>query len=260
MTPEDLKSAQTHAMLSNSVYPTVKGDLDSPPRATLPGVLPPGYTYIPPTDFANNEDKRLKGLQEKDFKDKDSHFFAGLFRNKDGKYELSIQGSQTMANHVSNANQLRGLEDAQYTKAMQLGDKLKTLLGDDFVGVTGHSKGGGQAAAVSMVTGVPAWTYNAAGLNPATIRNFKPSGGTPVEWKPDRIANFSVNRELVTDLQRDYGSWTAAGRQTDMYAINDKGELEPSDYWNRQLSTTLHRPDWPVRALGANWYATSYDN
>jgi hypothetical protein len=87
----------------------------------------------------------------------------------------------------------------QYEQAIRLTQKLQVTLGDKLTDVTGHSMGGGEVAAISMLTGIRGTTFNAAGLNPATVTS---RGGI---WDPVRaeklITNFHVDDEILTSLQ-----------------------------------------------------------
>ncbi len=164
MTPEDFKTVQEYAMMGNAAMPAVWGNNSLPMRDTVP----PGYERV--TDYAS------LGLSQLDFQDGKSHFYASLFRNKEtGKYVLAFPGTQTASDWGADISQDLGFSAKQYKLAMRLGDKVKAALTppgakeSNLVGVTGHSKGGGQAVAVAMMTGIPAITFNAAGVNPVTV-------------------------------------------------------------------------------------------
>lgn len=71
---------------------------------------------------------------------------------------------------ANNFPQSIGMETDYYDRGMRLAVDLNGR-GFPFE-LAGHSLGGGVASAASAVTGVPATTFNAAGLNPATPRRF----------------------------------------------------------------------------------------
>lgn len=54
---------------------------------------------------------------------------------------------------------------------------------------------GGMGSAASRASGLPATTYNAAGLNPATVARY---GGTPVA---SAINAIHVDKEVLTSVQ-----------------------------------------------------------
>ena len=57
---------------------------------------------------------------------------------------------------------------SQYEKAQNLALQLKNYKGCSF-SITGHSLGGGLASAAGLVTGLPTYTFNAAGVHKNTI-------------------------------------------------------------------------------------------
>ena len=220
MTPQELLRVQEWAMLGDAVFAANPG---SPDR------IPANYERV--TDFS--KDPLLKGFSRANFENKDTGFYAELYRNKDtGEYVLAIRGTRftSWADWMSNGRQNFGLEDEQYQQAMTLGKDLKRALQDKFAGVTGQSKGGGQAAAAAMVAGKPAITFNAAGLNPRTVEN---AGGTydgrNIEnW---RIGDKTRGYEALTHLQEEHPvtrhfAWPAAGeKQYDLLPIDSEGNL-----------------------------------
>lgn len=217
LTPQQFAHMQDMSMLSNSVYPKVKGD----PSQGLRETVPPHYERV--TDFSKHP--KLERFSDKDFKDPNTGLYSDLFYNKtDGSYTLVFRGSVSGKNAISNARQAAGFYDRQYQQAMDLGQDLKTALGQDFAGVTGHSKGGGQAAAVSMRTETPAITFNAAGLHHRTVQR---AGGM---WDESRITNFSVEGEVLTYVQEDqlitrYAVPSAAGNQTRIQSLDASGHF-----------------------------------
>ncbi|GEM_PF-3352604 len=61
-----------------------------------------------------------------------------------------------------------GLPNTYYSRAQNISSRIEAAGGDD-VRYVGHSLGGGLASAASRISGNPASTFNAAGLNPLTI-------------------------------------------------------------------------------------------
>ena len=76
-----------------------------------------------------------------------------------------IQDSQTCL------SQGLGFGAAAYRQAIELAKAVVEVYGDR-VFFTGHSMGGGLAAAASLVANQPAVTFNSAGVHPATLEEF----------------------------------------------------------------------------------------
>lgn len=126
---------------------------------------------------------------------------------------LAFKGSsgQVMTSHglrdttredflANNFPQSIGLETDYYDRAMTLALSLQQQ-GFAFE-ITGHSLSGGMAAAASAVTGNPATTFNAAGLNPETVRRFGAQNGVPVlspRQLETSVVSYQVQGELLTD-------------------------------------------------------------
>jgi hypothetical protein len=91
-----------------------------------------------------------------------------------------------------------------YQKAVDIGKKLDQYGAD--VELTGHSLGGGLASAASEASGLPADTFNAAGLNSGTVAKY---GGTV---QSSAINAYRVNGEILGDVQtQNVGGTVVAG-------------------------------------------------
>lgn len=112
--------------------------------------------------------------------DKDFGFHADVYYDElHGSYTVAYRGTEptSRADLMTDHDQAHGLETAQYNLAMRIGDKLRELRKDkQYQGIdlqtTGHSMGGGEAAAGGTVGGVPYITFNAAGLHPNTVSRY----------------------------------------------------------------------------------------
>ena len=102
-------------------------------------------------------------------------FHAVLFKNsRSGQQVLAFAGTQfvTAQDWVNNTRQSMGLEAAQYTQAIQMGQQLMQEDAEhsaETIAFTGHSLGGGLASATALVTDIPATTFNAAGIHRNTV-------------------------------------------------------------------------------------------
>ncbi len=98
----------------------------------------------------------------------------------------------------NNFPQSIGLQTDYYDRAMDLAVKLKAA-GLDF-DLSGHSLGGGMAAAASAVSGMSAVTHNAAGLHPDTAARFaRESGGLPLYDTGSTVTAWQVQGDLLND-------------------------------------------------------------
>jgi hypothetical protein len=87
-----------------------------------------------------------------------------------GQYVLAFAGTESndLTDMLTNLHQLLVPEDPQYMVAQKLGAYLSPVLTDSLM-VTGHSLGGGLASGAAFAGGIPATTYNAAGLQRHTL-------------------------------------------------------------------------------------------
>lgn len=80
-----------------------------------------------------------------------------------------------------------------YRKAVSIGNRIADTGAD--VKFAGHSLGGGLASAASGASGLPATTFNSAGLHKATVARY---GGVPT---PSDISAYRVSGEILTGIQ-----------------------------------------------------------
>jgi hypothetical protein len=131
-----------------------------------------------------------------------------------------------------------GLKVPQYMAAMKHAQYLNTKSmskGYSFV-LTGHSLGGGLAAAASAVTGAPALIYNAAGVHPNTFSHF---GGSLITAPGENVVHYMINGEILNGLQMSSGIMPQATARTN-YGFMPRG---PWDIKNTLLyPAQAHRP------------------
>lgn len=86
-----------------------------------------------------------------------------------GTYYLAFRGTESLLDRhdiAANVLQSLGLRAAQYELAVQLANRVKQVLGPDVeIILTGHSLGGGLAAAAAYDTGLNAIIFNPASVN-----------------------------------------------------------------------------------------------
>ena len=91
----------------------------------------------------------------------------------------------------------------------------------DKVFFTGHSMGGGLAAAASLVANRPAVTFNSAGVHPATLEEFSLDDAT-VDERLKSIVNYYVPGEWLSTLQRPCFVKSAAGIHIPLPDVGDR--------------------------------------
>lgn len=102
---------------------------------------------------------------------------------------------------MNNGRQGLGLESDYYTRAMTLATAVnQSGIGGNFE-IVGHSLGGGMASAGSAITGVPATTFNSAGLHQATAQRYADQNGLSVHNTNQTVVAYQVTGEVLTDVQ-----------------------------------------------------------
>jgi hypothetical protein len=96
---------------------------------------------------------------------------------------------------ANDAQQATGSVSQYYERAVKIGKDLARK-GADVV-IAGHSLGGGTGSTASMASGLPAYTYNAAGSSPATVAKY---GATPIA---SDIQAYRVQDEVLTSTQEN---------------------------------------------------------
>jgi len=86
-------------------------------------------------------------------------------------YAISFAGTDPLSYGDLKTNVLQnfGFETALYKQAIDIAQRVVELAGNSKVIATGHSLGGGLASAAAVMTGINAYTFNAAGLHPNTV-------------------------------------------------------------------------------------------
>ncbi|WP_431890978.1 PAAR domain-containing protein [Pectobacterium colocasium] len=148
---------------------------------------------------------QLPGLTDNDFMDKKTGFGSALFKSAiNGETMLTYRGTNNAVTGVkdwlTNAGQGMGLETDQYNQAMYLAKRVKNVLSPPPV-IVGHSLGGGLASAGVGVTGLPGYTFNAAGLHTNTVSR---AGGADLAKTASLITTQAVDGEVLT-MAQTYG-------------------------------------------------------
>ena len=146
---------------------------------------------------------RTAGIDPSLLHDGKSGFDASLYRDASGAVAVAYAGTDEGKDWRHNFRQGLGFEDAQYDQAIALAQQAKQAFGNDVV-LTGQSLGGGLAAAASMVSEVPAVTFNAAGVHDKTLERYGFDANVlKQEAEQGLIRSYRVKNELLTHLQED---------------------------------------------------------
>lgn len=159
----------------------------------------------PPLGLEAVDTSKIPGLNNAVFSDKETGFGAGLFKSAiNDETMLTFRGTNNRVtgkkDWITNAKQGMGIESKQYNQAMKLARQasMSPHLEQQLV-IVGHSLGGGLAASAVGATGIPGYTFNAAGLHPKTVERF---GGLPMAEIDGLIQTQAVNGEILTGGQK----------------------------------------------------------
>ncbi|HQU01238.1 MAG TPA: DUF2974 domain-containing protein [Acetobacteraceae bacterium] len=164
--------------------------------------LPPGYTYLDPTTPAGQQKLAAIGIKPDDLSPAKSQFRAQIFQtgtDVNPSYVVAYKGTTPSSGQdwLNNTEQSVGANSDYYKQAITLGTKIDNAESGQ-VSFTGHSLGGGLASAASAATNEPAITFNAAGLNPATVENYMT---TDFNQATSDITAYHVSGEMLDMVQ-----------------------------------------------------------
>ncbi|HEX7816406.1 Mbeg1-like protein [Dyella sp.] len=187
-------------------------------------------------------DDQLKaaGIDPKELDDPSTGFRAAVYQDGKGDKVLAFAGTdpKSLKDWKADATQALGIDTAQYNQAIKLATQAKAAFGNNLA-ITGHSLGGGLASAASVVTDTPAVTFNAAGVNNATLKRFVPDGNLDAmksQANDGLVRRYAVKGEVLTGEQE---TGVASGLIPD--AIGHKIELR-----------NPNRPNWTLEFPGIN--------
>lgn len=103
-----------------------------------------------------------------DLNHSESGFKASMYENDD-TVVISFAGTEDFTDWETNIGNAAGKITEQYNRAINLAETLQRKSGKKVI-LTGHSLGGGLAAAAGAKTGLETITFNAAGNNPFVLK------------------------------------------------------------------------------------------
>jgi hypothetical protein len=149
----------------------------------------------------SNDPAALKdmGLDPDMLESPNSDFRAQVYRpdpdvfGSDFKDTVAFKGSASLEDFKNNFQQGMNMHSDYYKNAVDIGKGLGEANAN--VTITGHSLGGGMASAASVASGLPATTFNPAGLHSETVGRY---GGTV---HGSDIQRYQVEGEVLDGAQ-----------------------------------------------------------
>ena len=213
-----------------------KMDLAGRPHPRGDWKEPPGWHEVRPAEL------RKLGIDPTILEDKKTGFHATLFRDDNGRYVLSYEGTKfsDLRGDVRNDVMGAGATSEQVGQAIQAATTVKQRLMANGVtagnfSLAGHSLGGELAAAGSIATGSRATTFNAAGLSYTSMTLARESAIQNGFFTSDvdaraRVENYHFTTDPLTLLQRRSTLPEAYGKQIEVQAsvedLNNFYDLE----------------------------------
>ena len=190
----------------------------------VPPSMPPGFKAPSDADLAG------LGLSQDMLTPKNSPFTAAVYMKDPAVWGPSPEPAAVVAFRGStpayedwknNFAQGLNVESDYYRRAAEIG----TALGSSGASaqVVGHSLGGGLASAAQGASGLPASTFNAAGLNAATVSRY---AGKGLAAQADQIQAIRVQGETLTAMQ-EQGALSrfmddAVGQKRNLVPVTDE--------------------------------------
>jgi len=129
-----------------------------------------------------------------------------------GNAIVSYRGTFSIKDYGTDAANAIGFKTAQYGGAIKFATEFKRNITPNLTGsvtLTGHSLGGGEAAAGALATGYKAITFNAAGVASSVLRNNKLDPGLA----EGLVTNYHTPLDPVTYGERLTPTGGALGTQ-----------------------------------------------
>lgn len=199
-----------------------KMDLAGRPHPRGDWKEPPGWHEVRPAEM------RKLGIDPALLEDKRTGFHATLFRDDNGRYVLSYEGTNFGDPQGDVTNDVLGAAGTspQVRQAIVAATSVKQRLMANGVtagnfSLAGHSLGGELAAAGSIATGSRATTFDAAGLSYTSMTLARESAIQNGFFTSDvdaraRVENYHFTTDLLTNIQTNSSVPHAYGKQIEV--------------------------------------------
>ncbi len=226
-------------------------------------VYDPSVTQVGNWSRVSDADLQAAGIDPASLEDPTTGFRAGIYTDNQGHYVLAYSGSNGNNDWINtNIPQGVGAQTEQYDQAVALAQQVANSKfgADGNLVLTGHSLGGGLAGIASLVTGVPAATYDASGVHDDTMRQF---GLDPATAKAAAenglIRRYNVEGDPLTAAQQDTPGLSSIMPDAPGHEITLESPIEKPkwDWWHpiesakEQAAYTadMHRQQTMIDAL-----------
>ena len=179
--------------------------------------------------------------------DPKSGFKAALYESsfeRPPKTVIAYAGTEDGADWETNFQQGVGVETKQYDRAMKLADKVRRTSKLSEIDITGHSLGGGLASAGAAVTGAKGYTFNAAGLHPATVARAPYNvSAAKMRARGGLIDAYHSTADPLTNLQSGLAGnmGELAGWPVGPQALGVPRPLVPAEGWQHEWRELVTR-------------------
>ncbi len=199
----------------------------------------------------NAQELARKGITPAMLNNPESGFKAALYQSsfeRPPKLVIAYAGTENAADWGTNFKQGVGIETKQYNSAMNLAQTVLKTSKLSEIDITGHSLGGGLASAGAAVTGAKGYTFNAAGLHPATVARapYNVTSANLAKLGP-RIDAYHSTADPLTNLQSGLsGSLSglagqALGWPVGPQALGVPRPLVPAEGWQHEWAELVKR-------------------
>ena len=225
-----------------------KMDLAGRPHPRGDWKEPPGWHEVRPAEL------RKLGIDPTIFEDKRTGFHATLFRDDNGRYVLSYDGTNFGDPEGDVTSDVLGAADIspQVRQAIVAATSVKQRLMANGVtagnfSLAGHFLGGELASAGSIATGSRATTFNAAGLSYTSMTLARESAIQNGFFTSDvdaraRVENYRFSKDPLTSIQSSPLLPEAYGKQINIEAAA-KDRWNPDPIWGHGLEAMKQQYD-----------------
>jgi hypothetical protein len=129
---------------------------------------------------------------------------VGVLTDGAGHYVGSFAGAENQFDQAAVVVEEVGGNPPQYQMAVQVMSGLLNNFGAGNVAATGHSMGGGEAAAGALNNGTTAITFEAQGLSPGYLQSLgMDPQATFAQAADGQVQHYFIQGEFATALQRE---------------------------------------------------------